>query len=210
MLGASIRKAAMLEPMLVFLMIMQYIWALRYSHPAMWLLILGLILLSHRVRRERAQALGFEVGGLRNCWEEYAPALVFLVLALVASGILMQTTRPISFDRALLSWVAYMPWGLFQQYVLNGYFLNRFDAVFSRRAAPLLAAALFSSAHLPNGFLMAVTLILGYLSTHIYRKYNNLYFLGLAHGTVGFCLFLVVPDSISHHLTVGPGWFSHP
>ena len=47
----------------------------------------------------------------------------------------------------------------------------------------------------------------GYCCTLIYRKYKNLYFLGIAHATVGVLLLLVVPDSISHHLTVGPGWF---
>lgn len=205
----AIRKAAILEPILVFAMIMQYIWALRYRHPAMWLLILGLMLLSHAVRRERARTLGFAVEHLRKCWEEYTPALAFLALLMLAAGILLQTTRPIGFDRALLSWAAYLPWGLFQQYILNGYFLNRFGALFSRRAAPMAAAALFSGAHLPNGFLMVVTLVLGYVCTRIYQRYNNLYFLGLAHATVGFFLFLVVPDSISHHLTVGPGWFQH-
>lgn len=54
---------------------------------------------------------------------------------------------------------------------------------------------------------MAVTLLLGYCCAIVYRRYKNLYFLGLAHGTVGFLLYLVVPDSISHHLNVGPGWF---
>ena len=84
---------------------------------------------------------------------------------------------------------------------------SKSDSVLSRRTAPMMSAALFSGAHLPNWFLMAVTLLLGYLCGRIYRRYNNLYFLGIAHGTVGFLLFLVVPDSISHHLIVGPGWF---
>jgi hypothetical protein len=207
MSAATIRRFAILEPISVFAMIMQYIWWLRYRHPGMWLLILVLMLLSHRVHRERARTLGFDAFRLRECLEELTPALAFLTLFMLASGILLQTTRAIGFDRALLSWVGYLPWGLFQQYILNGYFLNRFDAVLSRRAAPLAAATLFSGAHLPNWFLMAVTLVAGYGCTRIYRKYNNLYFLGIAHATVGFLLFLVVPDSISHHLTVGPGWF---
>jgi hypothetical protein len=71
----------------------------------------------------------------------------------------------------------------------------------------MISAALFSGAHLPNFFLMAVTLLAGYICARNYMRYKNLYFLAIAHGTVGFLLFLVVPDSISHHLTVGPGWF---
>jgi membrane protease YdiL (CAAX protease family) len=110
---------------------------------------------------------------------------------------------------ALASWLAYVPWGVFQQYVLNGYFLNRFHAVLGRRAASLIAAALFSAVHAPNWFLMVVAFPAGYCSTRIYWRYRNLYCLGLAHATVGFLLFLVVPDSVSHHLKVGPGWFGH-
>jgi membrane protease YdiL (CAAX protease family) len=90
---------------------------------------------------------------------------------------------------------------------LNGYFLNRLRAVVSVRAASLFAAILFALAHAPNPFLMAVTLPLGWGATLLYRRSRNLYLLGIAHAVVGLLLFLVVPDSISRHLRVGPGWF---
>src|ERR1035438_1207117 len=201
----TVRRLAILEPVSIFAMIMAYIWRLRFLHPALWLGILGLMLLSHRVHREDANGLGFRLANLGECLREFAPALAFVGLFMLAGGLVFQTTRPVKFDHAVLSWMAYLPWGVFQQYIVNGYFLTRFDAVLSRRAAPLLAAALFSGAHTPNWFLMAVTLLLGYCCTFIYRRYKNLYFLGLAHGTVGFLLYLVVPDSITHHLNVGPG-----
>jgi membrane protease YdiL (CAAX protease family) len=204
---ATVRRIALLEPALVFLSIMAYIWALRFLQPGLWLAILAAMLVSHKVRRERPDALGFHLRNLNACWQEFAPLLAFTALTLVALGLLLQTTRPMSLERALLNWAAYLPWGVFQQYLLNGYFQNRLDAVASRRAAPLISAALFSGAHVPNWFLMLVTLALGYCGACIYRRYRNLYFLGLAHGTIGFLLFLVVPDSVSHHLKVGPGWF---
>jgi membrane protease YdiL (CAAX protease family) len=75
------------------------------------------------------------------------------------------------------------------------------------RWARIVSAMLFAGAHLPNWFLMAVTLLAGYVCARIYMRHKNLYFLGIAHATIGFLLFLVVPDSISHHLIVGPGWF---
>jgi len=206
---AARRSVAILEPVAVFALIMMYIWELRFSHHAVWMGILGLILLSHLTHRERAKMLGFRADGLRECWLEFAPLLAFVALLMMGAGILLQTTRPIAFHQAVLAWMAYLPWGVFQQYMLNGYFLNRFSAVFSRRAAPMVAATVFSGAHLPNWFLMAVTLVLGYACARIYRRYQNLWFLGAAHGTVGFLLFLVIPDSVTHHLTVGPGWFLH-
>jgi hypothetical protein len=201
------RKLAALEPAVIYAMIMAYIWALRHTHRGWWLGILALVLLSHVVRHERARSLGFRTGGWKECWNEFAPVVAFFALSMFGAGILLQTTRNIGFDKGLLAWAGYLPWGLFQQYVLNGYFLKRFDAVVSRNRAPLIAATLFSGAHLPNWFLMGFTLLAGYCCARVYRRYQNLWFLGAAHGTIGFLLFLVVPDSVTHHLTVGPGWF---
>ena len=203
------RRLAILEPLAVFAMIMAYIWELRFSHHGVWIWILGLMALSHLARRERAATLGFRWANLRPCLAEFAPVLGFLALFMLAAGILLQTTRAIRILPGAAALGAYVPWGIFQQYILNGYFFNRFDRVLSPRAASVAAAALFSGAHLPNWFLMAVTLPLGYCAARLYRRHKNLYFLGIAHGIIGFLLFLVVPDSISHHLTVGPGWFTH-
>jgi len=203
----TVRRLAILEPTSVFVLIMAYIWSLRDLHPGFWVAIFAMMLLSHVLRRERAETLGFRLANLQECLQEFGPALIFCALLLLVCGLLFQTTRQIGFERAVLSWAGYLPWGLFQQYILNGYFMTRFDTLVSRRTAPVAAAALFSGAHLPNWFLMAVTLILGYCCALVYRRYKNLYFLAIAHATIGFLLYLVVPDSISHHLTVGPGWF---
>ncbi len=209
MSAATVRKYAILEPVTIFVLIMAYIWDLRYTHPHVWVIIMAMILTSHMVHRERAEDLGFHRRNLAECLREYAPAVVFFALLLLSCGMLFSTTRPMDFDQGLTAWMGYLPWGLFQQYVLNGYFMNRFDGLVSRRAAPMLSAALFSGAHTPNWFLMAITFLAGYCCARVYRRYKNLYFLGAAHGTLGFLLFLVIPDSVSHHLIVGPGWFTH-
>ena len=190
-------------------MILAYIWNWRYTHGAAWVAILGLMLLSHLVRRESAYSLGFRTRNMGECWRDIGPVLAFLSLLMLASGMLLHTMRPIGVWTALASLAAYVPWGVFQQYVLNGYSLNRFQAVLGRRAASLMAAALFCGVHTPNWFLMLAAFPAGYCSTLLYRRYRNLYFLGLAHAVVGFLLYLVVPDSVSHHLRIGPGWFGH-
>jgi membrane protease YdiL (CAAX protease family) len=199
--------AVLLEPAGVYLLIMAYIWQLRFSHHDAWLPIVGWMVLSHRLHGEQALVLGFDLRGLRSCLADFAPSLAFLALALVAGGLLFRSIRPVHWNWILAAWAAYLPWGLFQQYVLNGYFLNRLQAVFPGRAAPVVAAALFSGAHVPNWLLMGVAFLAGYCCTLIYQKHKNLYFLGIAHATIGVVLLVVVPDSISHHMTVGPGWF---
>ncbi len=201
------RQLAILEPLLVFSLIVAYIWKLRFLHPNCWIAIPVLMLLSHLLRRESPRALGFELRNLRNGLNELAPLLILAAFLLLAAGILLRTRRQIGFDAALAALAAYLPWGLAQQYALNGYFLNRLDAAFSSRAASSFAALLFSAAHAPNPFLMAITLPLGWYATVLYRRTRNLYLLGIAHAAVGLLLFLVVPDSLSHHLRVGPGWF---
>ena len=203
---AATRKLNFAEPVAIFLLIESYIWILRPAHRLFWIPILGFILLSHFARSERPHALGFQAANLRDCLSRYAPLVGFLGLTGVAAGLLCQTTRSIDFRQGTLALAAYIPWGVFQQYMLNGYFLKRFDAVLSQRTAPVLSAALFSGAHTPNWFLMAVTLLGGYAATQLYRRYHNIYFLGLAHAVFGFVLYLVIPDSISHHLNVGPGY----
>ena len=201
------RKRALLEALAMFGLIMAYIWKLRAVHPAAGIAIPVLMVLSHVVRRESPRALGFQVRNLGGHLREMGLALILIAVALLGAGMTLGTIRQIGSVDVLLSLAAYLPWGLVQEYALNGYFLNRFDAALSKGAASLLAALLFCAAHAPNPFLMAITLPLGWCATQLYRRTNNLYLLGIVHAILGLLFFLVVPDSISRHLRVGPGWF---
>jgi len=201
------RKLIVLEPIVLFGLILAYIWSLRYRYPEAWMPILLLPMVSHWWRGEGARTLGFRVQNLAECVRRFAPALALLAASLLAAGLLFGTLRGIPLSRAAGTWAIYLPWGLFQQYLLNGYCLTRLEAVLPARGAALAAAGMFSAVHAPNWFLMLVTLVSGYAATRIYRSCRNLYFLGLAHGTIGLLLFLVVPDSISHHLIIGPAWY---
>lgn len=201
------QKLIVAETAAGFALIMLYIWRLRFTAPRAWIFILGFFILSHILRGERSAALGLRWGNFRECVEAMAPALLLLALSLIACGELFETIRPISPQYGFMCLLAYCPWGIFQQYLLNGYVANRLLAVSSTRSVPLMAAALFAGAHLPNWFLMLVTFVTGYVSTKIFMRYRNIYFLGLAHAVIGTVLFVVIPDSISHHLAVGPGFF---
>lgn len=191
-----------------FGLIMLYIWRLRFTAPRAWVFILGFFVLSHILRGEGRASLGFRLGNFRECMRTLAPALALLTLSLMAAGVLLETIRPISLEYGCMCLLAYCPWGIFQQYLLNGYIANRLLAVFSARYVPLMAAALFAGAHFPNWFLMLVTFATGYCSIKVFMRYRNIYFLGLAHALIGTILFVAVPDSISHHLTIGPGFFT--
>ena len=180
------RKLSLIEPLAVFAAIMAYIWRIRFTHPWFWVPILPLVLFTHFARNERAPSLGFRADQLRECMRRFGPVLAVLVLVMLAGGRLLGTIRPIGIERAALGMALYLPWGLFQQYLLNGYFLKRFDTVLPPRASDATTAVLFSAVHCPNWFLMLFTPLAGYASIQIYRRHRNLYFLGVAHATIGF------------------------
>jgi membrane protease YdiL (CAAX protease family) len=197
------------EALTVFVLIMTYIWKLRFTHPGFWLFPFAMVVVSHMARGERASTLGFRVTNFPGCIRRFGAPVIALTLAIWTAGMLAGSLRPQGFMQAAISLVWYLPWGLFQQYLLNGYFLRRFEADLSRKDAAILTSALFCAAHAPNWFLMIATLAGAFAAIWVYRRCHNLWFLGLAHATIGFTLFMVVPDSVSRHLRVGPGWFSH-
>jgi hypothetical protein len=202
------RRFLWLEPVCVFMLIMLYIWWLRPAHQNWALSIFALIVLSHYWHGESAHELGFQSANFGACLRTFLPALVFISLMLFALGILLQTLRELDMERAIIGFISYCAWGLFQQYLLNAFFVNRMLPISSsaHRAASL-GAACFAFVHTPNWFLMAIGLVTGYCCARVWIQYRNLYFLGIAHGAIGSMLYLVVPDTISHHLVVGPGWF---
>jgi membrane protease YdiL (CAAX protease family) len=75
----------------------------------------------------------------------------------------------------------------------------------------MVAAILFSVAHLPNLPLVLATLVWGAVSGLLFRRYRNLYVLGLTQGLLGLCFAVCIPDAWHHHMRVGLGYLRyHP
>jgi Type II CAAX prenyl endopeptidase Rce1-like len=105
----------------------------------------------------------------------------------------------------------YVLWTLYQQFLLQDYFMPRLSGVLSGNAAIGGAAVLFALAHLPNIPLVLATLVWGAVSCALFRRYGNLYALGLAQGLLGLCFAVCVPDTWLHHMRVGLGYLRyHP
>ena len=202
-----LEAVAIAEPFAIFAFIMAYVWRIRVAHPWSLTCILAVILLSQYLRGERPSTLGFRTNGFVACFRRYGLTLSLLLLVGLLSAIEWGTLRPISLRAAALGLALYIPWGFFQQYLLNGYLLNRLEAALPPATSAGLASALFSLAHLPNWFLMLSTLGLGLAANLVYRRHRNLYFLGIAHALLGFTIFIAAPDAWIHHLRIGPGWF---
>lgn len=104
----------------------------------------------------------------------------------------------------------YILWTTYQQFLLQDYFMPRAARILSGETAAIaLTAVLFALAHQPNLPLTAATLVWGAVSCLLFRRYRNLYALGLAQGLLGLCFAICVPDSLSHHLRVGLGYLRY-
>jgi hypothetical protein len=139
------------------------------------------------------------------------PAAIVLAVASVLSAKRIGTLHPL-YKADFKHLAGYVLWTLYQQFLLNDLFMPRLTRLLpSESTAVGLAAVLFATAHLPNLLLTAATLIWGAISCALFRRYHNLYALGLAQALLGLCFAICVPDALHHHLRVGLGYLRyHP
>ena len=104
----------------------------------------------------------------------------------------------------------YVLWTIYQQFLLQDYFMARLRRLVSNQAiAVTIAGVLFAAAHLPSPILTAATLVWGIVSCALFRRYRSIWVLGLAQGLLGLCFAICVPDALHHHLRVGLGYLRY-
>jgi hypothetical protein len=176
----------------------------RVLSPVALIVTLAIVL----ARRQNRDELGLGLRGLiPSLW--ILPAAVALTLASVALAKDLGTLHPL-YKGDFKHVAGYVLWTLYQQFLLNDYFMPRLTRLLaSESAAVSTAAVLFSAAHLPSIWLAAATLLWGAISCALFLRYRNLYALGLAQGLLGLAFAICVPDAIHHHLRVGLGYLLH-
>jgi hypothetical protein len=176
----------------------------RFLSPIALLFTLSVVL----ARRQSREDLGLGWRGLiPSLW--ILPAAVALaglsIFAAAKVGTLHPLYKP---DVAHIS--GYVLWTIYQQFLLQDYFMDRILRMVSNEAtAVMLAGTLFAAAHLPNLVLTAATLVWGIVSCALFLRYRNLWALGLAQGLLGLCFAICVPDALHHHLRVGLGYLRY-
>jgi membrane protease YdiL (CAAX protease family) len=68
---------------------------------------------------------------------------------------------------------------------------------------------LFAIAHIPNPVLTVATFIWGFCCCLLFLRYRNVYTIGIAHGILGICFAITVPDRFHHHMRVGLGYLHY-
>jgi membrane protease YdiL (CAAX protease family) len=168
-----------------------------------------LVVLSRRPGRDgQDEDLGLGLRGLiPSLW--ILPAAIALAALSVFVAAKIGTLHPL-YKADFVHISGYVLWTIYQQFLLQDYFMDRLlRLVSSEAAAVALAGTLFALAHLPNLTLTAATLVWGIVSCVLFRRYRNLWALGLAQGLLGLCFAICVPDALHHHLRVGLGYLRY-
>jgi hypothetical protein len=202
------RKRDLIELIVGYGAIVGVIWSpehlQRLLSPVVLLLTL-VILLSRGLNRDE---LGIGKRGLiPSLW--ILPAAVALSAFSVFVAAKLGTLHPL-YKADFGHVVGYVLWTIYQQVLLQDYFMPRLVRLISNEAAAVgIAGVLFAAAHLPSPLLTAATLIWGVASCSAFRRYKNLWALGVAQGLLGLCFAICVPDALHHHLRVGLGYLRY-
>ncbi len=103
----------------------------------------------------------------------------------------------------------YVIWAMLQEFILQSFFFNRFEALYGSSAAVWMASSLFAAAHLPNPVLTTATLIGALFFCEMFRRYRSIYSLGIVHAMLGLTLAILTPESLLHHMRVGIGYLRY-
>jgi len=202
------RSRVLLELIVGYAVIVGVIWTpehlQRMLSPVVLILTLSVVLARQKSRDE----LGFGRRGLvPSLWILPASVTLTVLSVLVAGN--FGTLHPLS-QGDFKHIAGYALWTIYQQFLLQDYFMDRLLRLLRSEATSVaLAGTLFAAAHLPNLVLTAATLVWGIVSCTLFRRYRNLWALGLAQGLLGLCFAICVPDALHHHLRVGLGYLRY-
>lgn len=97
-------------------------------------------------------------------------------------------------------------WGGAQQFVLQTVVLREAEAAISPRHAPLLAASIFATLHLPNPFLCAATFIGAFFWCRIFARHPNIFPLALSHALATLGILVSFDEKVTGRLRVGASY----
>ncbi len=100
----------------------------------------------------------------------------------------------------------YAVWAFLQQFMLQSFFFVRLESLLGSRRAVLATTVLFAAAHIPNPILTVGTVLAGFFFCEMFRRYRNIFPLGVVHVILGLAMAASVSDALLHHMRVGIGF----
>jgi len=105
----------------------------------------------------------------------------------------------------------YAIWAVAQEFILQSLFFLRLESLIGGKRAVWVASLLFAAAHIPNPLLTPLSFLGSLLFCEMFRRYRNLYPIGVIHALLGLTIAASLPDSLLHHMRVGIGYLLyHP
>ena len=128
-----------------------------------------------------------------------------MVVTIALAGLAIHSfgpAQPVPWRRA---W-QYAIWALQQEFILQSFFYVRLESLLGSRRALWAAAFLFGVPHLPSPVLTLLSFVGGWLFCELFRRYRNIFPLGVVHAMLGLTIAASLPDSLLHHMRVGLGY----
>jgi len=126
------------------------------------------------------------------------PHLAFTAIGALSLGFLGAALGSFPLPREFWLVLALYPlWGIAQQFALQNLLARNVEAIVSNPFAVAgVAALLFGVSHYPRLDLVALTLVSGFVFTLLYRRYPNLWAVGISHGVLGaLAVYLVLREN---------------
>ena len=202
----------LLELAVGYALIIATVWTANPTQRILYWLAFTWIVATSWAGREGWTALGLGRKGLLQSLWIVGAALLFSATAIFVAWQTHRLHRLHGPTPVLLHGWAYIVWSLMQQFILQSYFLLRLLRLLPGKVMPVIVATvIFALAHLPNPILTPITLVWGAIACVLFLRYRNIYALGIAHGILGLCVAVTVPNSLHHHMRVGLGYLRyHP
>jgi membrane protease YdiL (CAAX protease family) len=178
---------------------------------AIWVaLALSCILLSSWTSDYSAKDMGLVFPQVRGAVQILAAATIFCLAIPLVSDALGYHSSPVRVF-TLVQACGYAIWALVQQFILQSFFFLRLEALVGGRRAVWVAALLFGAVHIPSPVLTVGAFLGGLFFCEMFRRYRNIFPLGLAHAALGCTMAASFADGLLRHMLVGEAYRSfHP
>jgi membrane protease YdiL (CAAX protease family) len=168
---------------------------------------------SHLLRGESLRDLGFRLDNVFQALKLLLlPMLIIAIASLLIGFALGAKPNFLRWhpERWLVAQIGLgFAWGFVQQYVLQSFVNRRAQVIWGPGPMSILLTGLtFSLLHLPNPWLMVVTLIGGVIWAAVYQRAPNLFALAISHSVMTWVLVSTLPVSALNHLRIGFKYFS--
>ena len=168
---------------------------------------------SHRLRGESLRDVGFRFDNFFRAIKLLLLPMLIVAIASLLIGLALGAQpnflrwHP---ERRLIAQIGLgFAWGFVQQYVLQSFVNRRAQIIWGPGLVSILLTGLiFSMLHLPNPWLMVVTLIGGLIWAAVYQRAPNLIALAISHSVMTWLLVSTLPVSALNHLRIGFKYFT--